>query len=197
MQLPRGQFHRLIKSTTSRALIEEMGSKRFTGICTILLGNKSAVLVLNEGQVVLAEYGGIKGQQALEKIHDGEEGEAAAELNLLTPDQIQLALEFNQSFAIGNQTDSSPRKAASGGAKPSVQKRRPEPPAERHRIPMPGVKPVRETAAAPPSGDDEINTLIRNMEEMDVEELVSSFRVNCKDMLKKIHLDHLIQEKDT
>jgi hypothetical protein len=35
------------------------------------------------------------------------------------------------------------------------------------------------------------------MEEMDVEELVSSFRVNCKDMLKKIHLDHLIQEKDT
>ncbi len=62
---------------------------------------------------------------------------------------------------------------------------------------MPGVKPVRETAAAPPSGDDEINTLIRNMEEMDVEELVSSFRVNCKDMLKKIHLDHLIQEKDT
>jgi len=207
MQLPRGQFHRLIKSTTSRALIEEMGSKRFTGICTILLGNKSAVLVLNEGQVVLAEYGGIKGQQALEKIHDGEEGEAAAELNLLTPDQIQLALEFNQSFAIGNQTDSSPRKAASGGAKPSagpgktggtsVPKHRPEPPAERHRIPMPGVKPVRETTAAPPSGDDEINTLIRNMEEMDVEELVSSFRVNCKDMLKKIHLDHLIQEKDT
>ena len=72
MQLPRGQFHRLIKSTTSRALIEEMGSKRFTGICTILLGNKSAVLVLNEGQVVLAEYGGIKGQQT-RKIHDGEE----------------------------------------------------------------------------------------------------------------------------
>ncbi|MFY1645143.1 hypothetical protein ACK11Z_15535, partial [Methanoculleus bourgensis] len=64
MQLPRGQFHRLIKSTTSSALIEEMGSKRFTGICTIVLGGESAVLVLNEGLVVLAEYGGLKGQQA-------------------------------------------------------------------------------------------------------------------------------------
>ncbi|MFA7073380.1 MAG: hypothetical protein WC138_12850 [Methanoculleus sp.] len=207
MQLPRGQFHRLIKSTTSRALIEEMGSKRLTGICTIVLGSESAVLVFNEGQVVLAEYGGIKGQQALEMIQGGEESEAAAELNLLTPDQIQLALEFNQAFAAGNQKDPSPGKAAPGGAKPSagpgktaatsVPKRRPEPPAERHRIPMLGVKPVRETTAAPPSGDDEINMLIRNMEEMDVEQLVSSFRVNCKDMLKKIHLDHLIQEKDT
>ena len=59
---------------------------------------------------------------------------------------------------------------------------------------MPGE--TRETTAAPPSGDDEINTLIRNMEEMDVEELVSSFRVNCKDMLKR-STNHLIQEKDT
>jgi len=207
MQLPRGRFHRLLKSTTSRALIEEMNSSQFTGTCMIALGSESAVLVLNEGLVVLAEYGGLKGQQALEIVQGGEEIEAAAELNLLTPDQIQLALEFNPLFVTGNQKALSPGKAAPGDVKSSagsrktgvtsVPKRRPEPPAERHRIPMPGVKPVQETAAAPPSGDDEIDTLIRNMEEMDVEELISSFRVNCKDMLKKIHLDHLIQDKDT
>ena len=92
MQLPRGRFHRLIKSTTSRVLIEEMASARFTGICTIVPGEKSAVLVLNEGLVVLAEYGGIRGQHALDAVSN-DESEAAAELNLLTPEQVQLARE--------------------------------------------------------------------------------------------------------
>ena len=99
MQLPRGRFHRLIKSTTTRVLIEEMASARFTGICTIVPGEKSAVLVLNEGLVVLAEYGGIRGQHALDAVSN-DESEAAAELNLLTPEQVQLAREFNQPCAI-------------------------------------------------------------------------------------------------
>jgi len=62
---------------------------------------------------------------------------------------------------------------------------------------MPGVKPAQGTAEASPSGGDELDTLVQNMEEMGVEQLVSSFKVNCKDMLKKIHLDHLIKDKET
>jgi hypothetical protein len=34
-----------------------MASARFTGICTIVLGSESVILVLKEGLVVLAEYG--------------------------------------------------------------------------------------------------------------------------------------------
>ena len=207
MQLPRGRFHRLIKSTTTHALIEEMDSTQFTGICTIVPGNESAVLVFYEGLVVLAEYGGIKGQQVLEMIQEDMEGEVAAELNLLTSDQIQLTLEFNPSFATGIQKGPPPGKATPRGEKPStspgkppatpVPKHRAGSPAERRRIPMPGVKPVQEMTAPPsPPGDGEIDALIRNMEEIDVEQLVSNFRVDCKTMLKKIHLDHLIQEKD-
>ncbi len=212
MQLPRGRFHRLLKSTTSRALTEEMVSTQFTGICTIILGNESATLVLNEGLVVLAEYGGIKGQHVLDAMLKGEENEVAAELNILTPEQVKLALEFNRPFATadpddGRQGRPSSGKAAPGGTKPSagpkrtgaasLSKHRPEPPAEVHHIPVPGVKSVQETAEASQSGSDEIDTLVHNMEEMDVEQLVSSFRVNCKDMLQRIHLDHLIQDKDT
>ncbi len=207
MQLPRGRFHRLIKSTTTRALMEEMGSKQFTGICMIVPGSGSAVLVFDEGLVVLAEYGGIKGQQVLETIQEGIEGEVAAELNLLTPEQIQLTLEFNPSFATGIQKDSPPGKATPGGVRSftnpgktpatPVSKHRTGSSAERRRIPMPGVKSAQETTAPPPlSGDGEIDALIRNMEEIDVDQLVSNFRVDCKTMLKKIHLDHLIQEKD-
>ena len=203
MQLPRGQFHRLLKSTTSGALIEEMGSKQFTGICTILIDGESAVLVLENGQVVLAEYGGIKGQHALDEVLKDEVGEIAAELNLLTPEQLQLALEFNQPFATGNSGAGRPGEAppgttAPGGGKaPAGQKHPPERPRERRHIPMPGVKPAQEKGGAPPSTDDEVDTLVQNMEDMDIDQLVSKFRVSCKDMLRKINLDHLIQDKDT
>ncbi len=212
MQLPRGRFHRLLKSTTSRALMEEMNSAQFTGICTIVLGSESVTLVLNEGLVVLAEYGDIKGQHVPDTILEGDETEVAAELNLLTPEQVKLALEFNRPFATGDpdtgrQGRPSSGKAASGGTKPSAGPRKagatssskhlPGSHAEVHRIPMPGVKSMQETAEASQSGNDEVDTLVQNMEEMDVEKLVSSFRVNCKDMLQKIHLDHLIQDKDT
>ncbi|HOI57587.1 hypothetical protein DSECCO2_435580 [anaerobic digester metagenome] len=212
MQLPRGRFHRLFKSTTIRALIGEMGSTRFTGICTIILGSERATLVLNEGLVVLAEYGGINGQHALDAVLKGEESEAAAELNLLTSEQLQLALEFNRPFAIaeprmGDQRRTSPAKAAPGRARPPagskrtgaapLPEHRPGPSAEGHRIPMPGVRLVQETATVFPPESDEIDTLVRNMEDMDVEQLVNDFRVNCKDMLRRIHLDHLIQDEDT
>ncbi|MDK2990683.1 MAG: hypothetical protein PWR16_2212 [Methanoculleus sp.] len=212
MQLPRGRFHRLLKSTTSRALIEEMSSTQFTGICTIILGSESATLVLNKGLVMLAEYGDMKGQHVPDAILEGDETEVAAELNLLTPEQVKLALEFNRPFATGD-ADAIKRgrpaagKAVSGGTKPSAgpkkadgaspPKHPPESSAEVHRIPMPGVKPMQETAEASQSENDDVDTLVQNMEEMDVEQLVSSFRVNCKDMLRKIHLDHLIQDKDT
>jgi len=186
-----------------------MGSARFTGICTIVLGSESVILVLKEGLVVLAEYGGMKGQHALDAALEGGRSEAAAELNILTPEQIQLALEFNRPFAIGDtgkERKPSPAKAASGGTKPpavtkgagtaSLPKRRPEPPVEKHGIPIPGVKPVQ-AAGVPQSGNDEIDTLIQNMEDMDVDQLVNDFRVNCKDILRRIHLDHLIQDQDT
>jgi len=39
--------------------------------------------------------------------------------------------------------------------------------------------------------------LMQDMESLDIDQLVSDFRVNCKDILRKIHLDHLIQDKDT
>ncbi|HQD26018.1 MAG: hypothetical protein GX186_01865 [Methanoculleus thermophilus] len=209
MQLPRGRFHRLLKSTKSRALIEEMGSERFTGICTIVLGSKSLILVLNEGQVVLAEYGGLKGQHALDMALEDGDSEAAAELNTLTPEQIQLALEFNKPFAVadsGKDLETPPSKGRSVRMKsqmgpgrvdmPSMPKRRPEPLVERRGIPTPGLKPVKE-AKDPQPESDEISMLMQDMESLDIDQLVSDFRVNCKDILRKIHLDHLIQDKDT
>ncbi|WOX55716.1 MULTISPECIES: hypothetical protein [unclassified Methanoculleus] len=192
-----------------------MNSSQFTGTCMIALGSESAVLVLNEGLVVLAEYGGIKGQHVLDTLLEGGESEVAAELNSLTPEQIQLSLEFNRPCAIAEPDAGRQKKSMSGKAAPrgtkrtgaaSSSKHRPEPPAEMHHIPMPGVKSLQETTAvppsasndaAPPSTSDEMETLVQNMEDLDVDQLVGSFKVNCKEMLRRIHLDHLIQDKDT
>jgi len=246
MQLPRGRFHKIIKSTTTPALIEEMRTARFTGICKIVLGSESATLVLNEGQLMLAEYGVLKGQQALDAVLGSEE-EAGAELNILTAEQVRLSQEFNRQCAIevsttgkpgkspakrgvsegakpatpGNQPagsgisreakpvmDGKPAKPSKAGAAPersdtvsSVGRRSsahtPEPAAESHTTPMSGVKPAHEMAETSQSEGDEIDTLIQNMEEINIEHLVSSFRTNCKEMLKKIHLDHLIKENET
>lgn len=181
MQLPRGRFQCLIKPTTSRALIEEMGSKQFTGVCTIAPGDESAVLVFNEGLVVLARCGGIGGQQALNMVRGGTGGEAAAELDFLTPEQVQLALEFNRQFVTGSQEKPSPVRTALEVDRPLT----------------PGAKPVQGGVVEPPLEDDEIAMLIQEMEEIDVERLASSFKANCREMLKAIHLDHLIQERET
>lgn len=208
MQLPRGRFHRLIKSTTPRALMDEAISERFTGICMIVLGSENATLVLKDGQIVLAGYGGMKGQHALDAVLEKEMNDAAIEQNVLTPEQVQLALEFNPPYMIekpgrSGQTPGGknvPVETPPGGSKgtdaPLSSRQRPKSAAEVHHIPMPGVKAAQKTTGTSQSGKDEFSALVQNMEEIDVEQLVGSFKVNCKDILKKIHLDHLIKDKD-
>lgn len=246
MQLPRGRFHKIIKSTATPALIEEMRVAKFTGICRIVLGSENATLVLNEGSVVLAEYGGLNGYQALDGVLGNEE-EAGAELNLLTPEQVRLSQEFNRQCAIevptsGKVGKSSPKRGVPEGAKPAAPGKQPagsgihievkpvpdvkpaktskagtvpersdtapgvgksssahspKPAAESQSIPWPGAKPTQETAETSQPEGDEIDTLLRNMEEINIDHLVSNFRTNCKEMLKKIHLDHLIKENET
>jgi hypothetical protein len=211
MQLPRGRFHRLLKSTTPRALVEDAETTRFTGICTIALGRQNVVLVINEGEVLLAEYGGMKGRYALDEVLKSGDSEVAAELNLLTLEQVNLALEFNQSFAIasgGSQEKVPPSRQgeSSKGADGVSRGKRAEPvplPKARTLPAAPGARGIMprakpEPAVADPalSDHEDIDALIQSMESMDVEQLVSSFRVNCKDVLKRIHLDHLIQDGD-
>jgi len=68
-----------------------MGSAQFTGICTIVLGSESATLVLNEGQVVLAEHGDLKGQHALDAMLKGKGTELDAVVELEVDDSILLS----------------------------------------------------------------------------------------------------------
>jgi hypothetical protein len=188
--------------------MDEAISERFTGTCTIVLGSENAALVLKDGQIVLASYGNMKGQHALDAVLEREMNDAAVEQNILTPEQVQLALEFNPPYMIKkpgrsgetpaekNVPVETPPRRSKGADAPPSSRQRPTPAAEVHHIPMPGVKAAQKTTRTSQSGKDEFNALVQNMEEIDIEQLVGSFKVNCKDILKKIHLDHLIKDKD-
>jgi hypothetical protein len=199
MQLPRGRFHRLLKSTTPQSVLGEAGSTQFNGICTIAIGSDNAVLVFKEGKVLLAEYGGRKGQYALDEVMKSGEHEVAAELNLLSPEQIKLALEFNRPFTVeapGGTEERAPQEQKKTASPVSVPKVQPRPEVQGQKLPLPKPKPEQKGASPTSSEHEDIDVLIQSMENMDVEQLVSSFRVNCKDMLKRIHMDHLIQDGD-
>lgn len=205
MQLPRGTFHRLYKSVTLRSLKDELASTQFTGYCSIALGKESAILVFDRGQVLLAECGAEKGQQALDDLRRNEEREAAAELNHLTPEQINLAQEFNRPCSTESPKagDSgrasrvrSERQRQASSPKPGQGAKPPAPPAA-----APHVRPGKATggsigASPAQENQEDLNSVMQTIEEMDLEKLNSTFRANCKDMLRRINLEHLIQDGD-
>ncbi len=213
MQLPRGKFHRIYKSVTLRSLTDELQTMQFTGYCTIAFGNESTILVYDRGQVLLAECGAKKGRSALDDVQGKWESEAAAELNILTPEQIELAREFNRASEIGTSRKSgtgapAASRGENGGSRtPPVRVRPTERPVRPERVEAPSAVPKSRvpqgTAVQPdraagvaPEQPEEVDTLVRMIEAMDIETLNSSFRANCKDLLRRIDLEHLIQDSD-
>ncbi len=206
MQLPHGRFHRIFKSITLESLIRELQDTRFTGSCTIAFGSQNAVLVLNDGQVLLAEYGDEKGRRALDVVLQSGDDEVTAELNTLTSEQMKLAREFNRPFVLDGHLEKKGRKPAlQGGGKQTAGS------AAGQQKPAPGARPsppgctVQDAGASPakrpaavdsPYQGEDIDTIVQTMEDMDVERLVSSFKESCKDMLRRIHLEHLIRDGD-
>jgi hypothetical protein len=211
MQLPRGKFHRIYKSVTLRSLTDELQTMQFTGYCTIAFGSESTILVYDRGQVLLAECGAKKGRPALDDVQGKWESEAAAELNILTPEQIELAREFNRASEIGtSQKNSTGRAAAlrgesSASRAPPARVRATERPARPERTQSPPAVPKTH----PPQGNagqpdraariaqgqqEEVDTLVQMIEAMDIETLNSSFRTDCKELLRRIDLEHLIQD---
>ncbi|MDN7023493.1 hypothetical protein FGU65_01015 [Methanoculleus sp. FWC-SCC1] len=200
MQLPRGKFHRIYKSVTIRSLTDELQKTQFTGYCTIALGGESTILVYDRGQVLLAGCGAKQGQHALDDAKEKWDREATAELNILTSEQIKLTREFNRSFEIGAAVRG--EKGTRGGRVRATER----PPArpERRTQPAPPTAPTERTSqgstgrpvAADQGQHEELDALVQMIEAMDLETLNGSFRTDCKDLLRRIDLEHLIQDSD-
>lgn len=100
MDLPRGRFRALKKNTCLLILLPELHVTAFTGYSRINLGSNATLLVFDQGRIVLAEYDGLAGDVALDRIFSHIYNQVDVLLNDLDDSQIRLALEFNPSWKV-------------------------------------------------------------------------------------------------
>jgi len=109
MQLPRGTFRSIQKGVNFSEILAEMGSSRFTGMCTLSSAVLNGTLVFRSGVCVLAkiqdQYGD-KGWATLIAVPDLVTDLALSDFNTA---QIQLALDFNKKARVTLSTPSQPK----------------------------------------------------------------------------------------
>jgi len=225
MQLPRGKFRSVIKGVALNSLIQELAEVRYTGCVTISLRQEAISLVIQRGRYILAEYGSLRGDAAWRAMMALGEPTIDAILSDFTDPELKLALEFNDAFLLPAQVDlrmaKPPREKArepSPAERPQGQPAgAPAPPAP-EEAPAPGpatplpfgtwskVDMAQAIAAdqggseIPSAGEyDELALLRMEMsalDDVDVEHIATKIRKNAKGIVKKLHLGHLMTEKE-
>ena len=68
MKIPASDRQEVMKGIPLRSLLAELEKRKFTGYCAMPIAGASALLVMEGGRFILAEYRGIRGKDALESI---------------------------------------------------------------------------------------------------------------------------------
>jgi hypothetical protein len=68
MKIPPSERQEVMKGIPLRTLLSELEKRQFTGYCAIPIAGANALLVLEEGKYILAEYRSIRGRDALTSI---------------------------------------------------------------------------------------------------------------------------------
>ena len=110
MQLPRGTFLNIKRSTKVGDLLAELQDMKFTGICSISFGRVIGTIVFKSGKRILAQYKDINGDAAWEELQKIIGEKVDASLSTLNEAQIQLSLEFNKNCLIvkGGKAENTP-----------------------------------------------------------------------------------------
>jgi hypothetical protein len=135
MQLPRGTFREIKKGATIEALLSELESSRFSGLCSISSDAGTGTLVFKSGKCILVKFLGKSGDDGCTELQQKRSSEVDAALSTLDDAQIQLSLEFNKTCRLV--------KVARPLDEP---KKAPQPAREPMKKPAP---PVHSAAAAP------------------------------------------------
>jgi hypothetical protein len=100
MQLPRGTFLIIKRSTKFGDLFSELHEMKFTGVCTISYKTGNGTIVFKHGKRILAEFQNTTGDTAWEAFQKIISEKADASLSTLSEAQIQLSLEFNKTCLV-------------------------------------------------------------------------------------------------
>ncbi len=205
MQLPRGIFRDLKKGIGLELLMKGLKEASFSGYCQIVSGETSAILVLRGGEVILAKSGNLNGDAALLAIVGNRDFPVDAALHDLNETQLQLALEFNPSAQVTGKVPLFPggeRWRGAGIRAPSL-------PSDAGDARLPGGDSREQGPASAPlisgknwhqvsgqKGDDESALLLKELDAldlMDIETMAQKFRKNCRQMIEKLELEHLLE----
>jgi len=223
MQLPRGTFHSMKKGREMGTILEDLREERFSGICALLCGNQSFDLVFQDGLIMLASGDSTCGDATMEIIGTQRSMIADASLSSLTPAQLKLTLEFNAGCRVqrpipaaqitpastpgdrlSRRPAEAPRIVPKPGAGKDVRER-----ADDSRVSPPepvtarsSPAPAREKEAGPrdifASDSDESTMVDRDLQAldaMDLDTMSQKIRMNCRQMIEKLHLEHLIDDR--
>ena len=215
MQIPRGTFRALKRGCSLQSLIQDLSDSAFSGYCRTALNTGSITLVFKKGNIQLAEYDDLEGDAALEQIRRSSTVTVDAVLHDLSPAQLDLAMEFSQSSVvksekkrgrITNQQISNGVKGSNYSAFPDLRNidLKEKNPAQNNGTVLQG--PHNSPTETPVAGngipqvqasDDYASLLSRELDAldaMDIESMAEKFRANCRIMMERLELEHLIDQ---
>jgi hypothetical protein len=222
MQLPRGTFCGIRKRINLATLLGELEQTRFSGVCNISQEKVTGTLVFHKGRVILADFQDKMGDAGWEELGKAREASVDASLSTLTEAQVQLALEFNKLALVKKirPAQSAPPTKGSSVTFPNGAVKAPAKPAL-SGAPLPKPKsllkatPITKSPIAPGKADNHSATApsplenpadmgecsemgsfesdIATFDRMNLEEVASKIRKDCKTMIKDLDLEHLIE----
>lgn len=214
MQIPRGTFRALKRGCDLHTLIQELKDTAFSGYCRISPGSGSITIVFEKGNIRLAEYDSLEGDAALERIFQSGPVTVDTVLHDLSDAQLGLAVEFSPlsvvksgrkmiltdqqgSPGVGRSYHGTPLDFRNTGLKKEINDPGSQPV---HADPQktPAEKPgVKSEISRIQAHDDDASLLSRELEAldtMDIENMAAKFRANCRLMMERLELEHLIDQ---
>ena len=209
MQLPRGTFLTIKRSTKVGDLLAELQDMKFTGICTISFGIVNGTIVYKSGKRILAQYKDTIGDAGWDELQKIIEEKVDASLSTLNEAQIQLSLEFNKTCLIvkGGKTEKTvavepvraselPKIKSDTHLKKAAHKQLA---AIRHKSQIyPQISEEKRsedlTLLQGCSDSSSFDKDIETFETMNVDTITNKIRGECKNLIKQLHLEHLQED---
>ncbi|MDD1665222.1 MAG: hypothetical protein LUQ32_07685 [Methanomicrobiales archaeon] len=196
-----------MKGVPLRTLLSELEKRRFTGYCAMPIAGANALLVLEEGKFILAEYRGIKGRDALVSIRSIGDPPVDVVIAPSNRDQLAAMRKINEPFLVdpprqpgsGQGTNASAgttviRPVSIGGGPGrsvkvmAVKTRRVE---EKAQPPMAARRGKAPLARAAPGQAERLDR--KGLEHLKT--MRDSFKTDAADLLSELNLGHLVADR--
>lgn len=204
MQLPRGRFEQFVRDAKIKEILNELQERKFTGCLSGILGESEGELIFEGGEIILAQSLKYSGSDVFSELFSNQDGKVTAELSQYSEPQVKLAKEFNQKFSVKPGSFAS---AFSSFLKQNPAEKREEP--KKAEVPLKrdnaketlksdktacaGAAVSEKNSSADVKRDEES---ILSINESEIEAIKKNFSSGAADLLKRIHMDHLIPDEN-